>query len=68
MGTAMMRPTIPIVTLMEVTVVDLAWTKNFVLIVSVTLEIYVSISIRASVMMVGSDTIGDPIFQKGLQN
>ena len=46
MGIAMMRPTILIATLMVVTVVDLAWTKSFVLNVTVTLAIYVSISIR----------------------
>ena len=44
----MMRPTIPVATLMVVIAVDLAWTKSFVLNVSVTLEIYVSISIRAT--------------------
>ncbi len=49
MGIVMMWQTIPLATLMEAIAVDLAWTKSFVLNVTVTLEIYVSIRIRAKI-------------------
>jgi hypothetical protein len=45
MGIAMMRPTIPIATLMVVTVVVFASTMNFVWSVNATLEILVSATV-----------------------